>query len=77
MILGNPRISSLRFMVQSGPDAASAAAESCWSSDDLPRLPSAAAIVGNMAFCFRPWEQEDYFSPPSLRALINCTLSAQ
>lgn len=74
MILCNPRISS--FRVQSGPRATTAAAAvSCSSSDDLPRLPSAAAIAGNMAFRFGPWELEDNFSPPSLPALINCTMS--
>ena len=53
MILCNPRISSLK--VQSGPRAttAAAAAASRCSSDDLPRLPSAAAIVGNAAFLVR------------------------
>lgn len=43
MILCNPRISS--FRVQRGPPATTAASLSLWSSDDLPRLPSAAAIV--------------------------------
>lgn len=39
MILCNPRISSLRFRVRSGPGATSAVVEACWSTDDLPRLP--------------------------------------
>lgn len=73
MIQCNPRISSLRLRVQSGHGATIAAAVFCWCSDDLPRLSSAAAIVGNTAFWFRPWELEDNFSlSSSLLALINC-----
>lgn len=42
-----------------------AAALFCYSSDDLPRLPSAATIVGSMAYWFELWEREaDFLLPP-------------
>lgn len=47
---------------------------SCRSSDDLSRLPSAAAIAGNIAFCFVPWELRSNFPLPFLLALINCPI---
>lgn len=56
MILCNLRTSCLRFRVLSDPGTTSAAAVLSYrSSDDLPRLTSAALIVRNIYIYFYVW----------------------